>query len=417
MELKMPSRRQWIWGAVALLVLALVAWALMPRPQEADFATVERGALEVTVDEEGETRVRDRFVVSSPLAGRVLRIELEPGDAVEAGDVVATLEPTAPALLDARARSELEALVGAARASLARAEAELTAAEAERDFAATELERMGRLAEAEVVSQERLDAARTEARAREEGVRAARAAVAAARQDLAAARARLVQATEARGGGEPEVGAPVVVRAPLDGVVLRRLRESESVVPAGEPLLELADPAALEIVSDLLSTDAVRVDPGDPVRLEQWGGAEPINARVRRVEPFGFTKISALGVEEQRVNVVMDFVDPRTGWQKLGDGYRVEVRIVVWQADDVLKVPTSALFRRSSGLEVDGEGAEGEPWAVFVVADGKAKLRPVRIGRKNGLEAQVLSGLEEGETVIVHPADDVADGVEVVERQ
>lgn len=413
--MKMPSRRQWIWGALALVVVALVAWALMPRPREADFAVVERGTLEVTVDEEGETRVHDRFVVSAPLAGRVLRIELEPGDAVNAGDVVATLEPTAPALLDARTRAELEALVEAARASLSRAAAELTRAEAERDYAVTERERIRRLAQAEVVSRDRLDAAETRARSAEEAVRAARAAVGAARQDLAAARARLLQAKTARSDADGD-GEPIVVEAPVDGVVLRRLHESESVVAAGEPLLELADPANLEVVSDLLSTDAVKVAAGDPVRLEQWGGEAPIQARVRRVEPYGFTKISALGVEEQRVNVVMDFVDPRAAWQKLGDGYRVEVRIVVWRGDDVLKVPTSALFRRPSGLQADDGAAEGEPWAVFVVVDGKLELRAVRVGRKNGLEAQVLRGLEEGDTVVVHPADELADGTKVVER-
>lgn len=440
--MKKPSRRQVLWGVVALVVVVLLAWALRPRPAEADFATVGRGALEVTVDEEGETRVRERFVVSAPLAGKVLRIELEPGDAVAAGDAVATLAPAAPALQDARTRRELEALVDAARASLQRAEAELSGAEAERDFAAMELERTRRLADAEVVSQERLDAASTDARAAEEAVRAARAAVAAERQSLAAARARLVQASSARlgddGEAEPEGGEPVVVRAPVDGVVLQRLRESETVVPAGDPLLELADPADLEIVSDLLSTDAVRVDPGDPVHIERWGGDVPLRGRVRRVEPYGFTKISALGVEEQRVNVVIDFVDPRAAWEELGDGYRVEIRVVVWSEEGVVKVPTSALFRRPSGMQggdgadaggtgggrdvaSDGSGGErsgprGEPWAVFRVRDGVAELAPVVVGRKNGLEAQVLSGLEPGDTVIAHPSDSIEDGIEVKPR-
>ena len=251
--------------------------------------------------------------------------------------------------------------------------------------------------------------------------------MAAARQDLAAAEARLMH------GSPGGAGRPVEVTAPIDGVVLRRLRESESVVPAGEPLLEMADPAQLEIVSDLLSSDAVRVDPGDPVRIEQWGGDAVLDGRVRRVEPYGFTKISALGVEEQRVNVIVDFADPRAAWDQLGDGYRVELAIIIWQQDDVVQVPTSALFRRpereaaiDSGVSpMDGGGTSsarsadpaGEPWAVYLVTDGQATRRDVTIGRKTGLHAQVLAGLEPGDEVIVHPSDAVSEGAKVAERE
>ena len=235
-------------------------------------------------------------------------------------------------------------------------------------------------------------------------------------------------------------GRPVAVKSPADGVVLRRLRESESVVPAGEPLLEVADPAELEIVSDLLSSDAVKVSAGDPVRIEQWGGDAVLDGRVRRVEPSGFTKISALGVEEQRVNVIVDFTDPRAAWDQLGDGYRVELAIVVWQDDDVLQVPTSALFRRPERMgaaaeegsrrwrrrgrgELDGGvGAggtrepTGEPWAVYVVDDGTARRRDITVGRKTGLSAQVLDGLSAGNNVIVHPSDAVEEGADVTPR-
>jgi HlyD family secretion protein len=335
---------------------------------------------------------------------------------VEAGRTVALIEPAAPALLDVRSRGEAEAAARAARAAVAGAQARLQQAEAERDQAAADLRRIERLAAEEIVSQERLEQSRTAARSAGEAVAAGRAGVATARGELAAAEARLFE------GGARDGGEPVVVTSPADGVVLRRLRESESVVPAGEPLLEVADPDDLEIVSDLLSSDAVRVDAGDPVRIEQWGGDAVLEGTVRRVEPAGFTKISALGVEEQRVNVIVDFADPRAAWRQLGDGYRVELGIVVWQEDDVVQVPTSALFRRPGG----GEGAEasaagdrvaGEPWAVFVVEDGTARLREVTIGRKTGLRAQVLAGLEPGETVVVHPSDAVEEGTEVAARE
>jgi HlyD family secretion protein len=406
--MKKPSRRQVVWGVVGVVVVVLVVLALRPKPVEVDVAEVGRGALAVTVDEEGETRVRDRFVVSAPLAGRVLRIDLDPGDPVEAGRTVALIEPAAPALLDVRSRGEAEAAARAARAAVAGAQARLEQAQAERDQAAADLRRIERLAADGIVSEERLDQARTAARTSEEAVAAARAAVASARGELAAAEARLVQ------GGAGAGGEPVEVTAPVAGVILRRLRESESVVPAGEPLLEIADPDDLEIVSDLLSSDAVRVDAGDPVRIEQWGGDAVLEGTVRRVEPAGFTKVSALGVEEQRVNVVVDFADPRAAWRQLGDGYRVELAIVVWRQEDVVQVPTSALFRRPDG----GEAAEGgEPWAVFVVADGTARRRDVVIGRKTGLHAQVLAGLEPGETVVVHPSDAVEEGTRVAARE
>jgi HlyD family secretion protein len=391
-----------IGAAVGLAIVILIVLAMRPRPVPADFATVERGPLHVTVDEEGETRVRDRFMVSAPLAGRVLRIDLEAGDEVRAGEtVVATLQPSEPVLLDSRARAEAEARVGAARAAHEMARAERDRAEAELRFARTEEERYRRLAAEEIVSRERFETAELERSTREKALSAAEHAVESAAQELAAARAALIRTQPSEGAGGVE---PIALFAPIDGVVLRRLRESETVVPAGEPLVEIADPSRLEIVSDLLSTDAVKVRRGDEVWIEQWGGEKPLQGKVRRVEPYGFTKFSALGVEEQRVNVVIDFEDPREAWEALGDGYRVEVRIVVWQRDDVLKVPTSSLFR------------DGEDWAVFVVEAGKAALRRVEIGERNGLAAEVREGVAEGDRVIVHPGDAISDGVEVEER-
>ena len=405
-EKRTRTRRLLIWGGTAAIVLA-IAWSLIPDPLPADFAAVERGRLRVTIDEEGETRVRDRFVVSAPLAGRVLRIELEPGDPVTAGDtVLATFQPTDPVLLDARSRAEAEARVKAAEAAIGRAEADLARTRAELRKSETDLDRARRLAVEEIVSAEQLEAAKLDFDTRQKAVRAAEFAVRTSRYDLEVARASLVEPGPESAGREP-----IIIRSPVDGTVLKRLRESESVVPAGEPLLEVADPEDLEIVSDLLSTDAVKVRRGQKVLIEQWGGDAPLHGVVRRVEPSGFMKISALGVEEQRVNVIVDFEDPRDAWQGLGDGFRVEVRIVVWEQDDVLIVPTSSLFRH---------GPEGRPeedgWAVFAVEEGAAALHEVEIGMRNSLAAQVLGGLGEGAQVIVHPSDSIADGVKVEQR-
>ena len=393
------TRRFIVWGGTAA-ILVLIGWSLIPDPLPADFATVERGRLRVTIDEEGETRVRDRFVVSAPLAGRVLRIELEPGDPVIAGDtVLATFQPSDPVLLDARSRAEAEARVKAADAALGSAGADLDRARAELKKAEADLERARRLAGEEIVSAEQLEAAELDYDTRLKAVRAAEFAMRTSAYDLEVARASLVEPGAGDGSREP-----ILIRSPVNGTVLRRLRESEAVVPAGEPLLEVGDPADLEIVSDLLSTDAVKVRRGQKVLIEQWGGERPLHGVVRRVEPSGFMKVSALGVEEQRVNVIVDFEDPREAWQTLGDGFRVEVRIVTWEQDDVLTVPTSSLFR------------QGEGWAVYAVEDGKAVLTPVEVGRRNGLAAQVQDGLDEGRQVIVHPSDAIADGVKVEQR-
>lgn len=386
--------RYWRWLLVVLVVGAIAAVAVWPTPVPVDVRPATRGPLAVTVDDEGETRVRHRYVVSAPLTGRVLRSELEPGDAVVRDrTVVARIRAEAPALIDSRSRAEAEAAVAAARASLGRAEAELRAASAAAQLARAELGRQRDLAASQLTTRQAVDAAESNARAADEGVRAAEFAVAGARSQFEQANARLMAPTlEAS-------GRVLTVMAPIDGVVLKRLRESASVVAAGEPLLEIGNPAAdLEIVSDLLSTDAVRVQPGAKVRVEQWGGDRVLSATVRRVEPSGFTKISALGVEEQRVNVLMDFDDAAGAWQALGDGYRVEVRIVIWEAAGVVKVPTSALVR------------QGDDWAVFVVDGDRARRVAVTVGHRNSEEAEITSALEPGVQVIVHPSDSVSDG-------
>lgn len=390
-----------IWLVLALAAAALY-FALQPQPLEADFVQVSRGHLRITLDEEGETRVRDRYVVSAPLAGRVLRIEHEPGDRVRAAStVLARFRPTDPHLLDPRARAQAEAQVKTSESTLNRSRVELARAQSEREHAESELERHLKLHRDGLLAEDRLESARLRAATAAESERAAQSSVGVAQAELERARASLIEAV----GAAATDKAVVLLRSPINGVVLRRIWESEAVVAAGEPLLELADPAKLEIVSDMLSTDAVKISLEDKVLIEQWGGERTLMGRVRRVEPYGFTKISALGVEEQRVNVVIDFDDPREAWDELGDGYRVEVRVVVWESDAVLKAPSSSLFRN------------GEAWAVYVVDDeARALLREVEIGQRNAREVQILAGLQEGDRVIAYPGDQIAAGIEVVAR-
>jgi HlyD family secretion protein len=385
----------WRILAFILFIAAIVAMALWPDTIEVDLAKATRGPLEVTIDEEGETRVRERFVISAPVAGRLQRIELEPGDRVVRGMVLARLVPAPPALLDARSRAELASAAEAARAALGQAQAERARAQATLERSQAALKRQVELSRAGLIPPDELEAAQTAARTADDARRAAEFSAARAQFELDSARARVQQPASG--------GAPVDVRSPVDGVVLKRLRESESVVPVGESLLEVGDPTALEIVSDLLSTDAVRVTAGQPVRLEQWGGSEPLIGRVRRVEPSGFMKVSALGVEEQRVNVIIDFTDAAAA-KALGDNYRTEVRIVIWHADNVLRVPAAALFR------------QGDVWAVFGVENGRVRARVVTLGQRNATETEVTAGLAEGDEVVLHPPDTLADGMRVTAR-
>ena len=390
------NRRVLGFAAVVAGLLAVVLW---PTSVQVDVAAVSTGPLVVTVDEEGVTRVRDRFVVSAPVSGRVLRIELEPGDCVKRGQVVARVRAEAPPLLDARTRTEAEAVVESARAALGRARAEAQRARATLEQAQRDFARIGSLAEDRVIAQQEFEAHESNVHVARETVNAAEFVVRAATSELQRAEARLAPT-------RPEApGRVVSVTAPVDGVVLKRVRESETFVPAGDPLIEIGDPGQLEIVADLLSTDAVRVKVGARAFVEQWGGETPLEARVRRIEPAGFMKISALGVEEQRVNVVLDFVNPSPAARTaLGDGYRVEVRVVIWECSNVLNVPTSALFRH------------GDKWAVYVIDAGRARRTVVELGRQTGQSAEVTGGLVDGTRVILHPGDTLVDGARVRER-
>jgi HlyD family secretion protein len=349
----------------------------------------------VTVDEEGETRLRRRFVVSAPVSGRVLRIESRPGDTVKAGAVVAVIQPAAPMPLDARTQQSGEARISAADAAAARARAEQQRLAVDQKQAEADAARAKSLFDSGYGSREIFEQAEARVRSLREAVTAAASATRAAEFEVAAAKAALISRGEAAGG------RAVTVTAPISGLILKRMQESEVVVPVGAPLVELGNLDDLEVVSDLLSTDAVKVKAGTAVEIDRWGGSGVLTGRVQRVEPAGFMKISALGVEEQRVNVVIDFVDPRAKRASLGDGFRVEVRIVVWEKGDAVTVPTSSLFRSA-----------GE-WSAFVIDGEVIRLRPVRIGQRNEQVAEVLEGLAPGDRVVAYPGESLADGVKV----
>ena len=398
----MRTRNKLALGVAAAALAALAIWALQPQPVTVETAKVTRGPFEQTVSDDGKTRVRDRYVVSAPLSGRVDRIQLKAGDPVKEGQVVAVLTPSMPAFLDARTARELEARVGAAEAQRLRAAAEVQKADAQVEQARSDLERARTLSKGGFVSDNALEQARLALLTAQKGHEAAKFAEHAAMHEVEQARAALVR-YRAESAGKI-TGARWEVRSPIRGSVLRVVQESEGVVALGAPLVEVADPRSLEAVVDVLSEEGVAVRPGMPARIELGSGVPPLAARVRLVEPAAFTKISALGVEEQRVNVVLDFVEPLDRVQTIGDGFRVDAHIVTLKADDALQAPVGALFRR------------GEGWAVFVLEGDRAVLRQVKSTRRNGTEAMIDEGLKAGETVIVYPSDALEDGARVEVR-
>jgi HlyD family secretion protein len=407
---KARKRSRLIFTTLAtVLIGAGLAAAFWPRATMVDLGQVTRGAMQLTIDEEGRTRVSDGYVVSTPVAGRLLRVSVDPGDAVEKGEtVVAHMRPTNPAALDIRTREQARAAVEAAEAAQRVALADLNSAVASLDLASSELARTERLAERDIASDAALDRARQVARVAQANVDTAEAAIAMRRAQVDNARAQLIRFDD-RGLANAisgENGADdIPVYAPITGRILQIMQQSEITLSAGTPIMEIGDiDGDLEVVVDLLSTDAVQVTVGDPVLIEDWGGPHALNGTVSRVDPFGITKFSALGVEEQRVSAVIEFSEPSDARAGLGHGFRVEARIVVWQDPDTLIVPSSALFR------------VGADWAVFRVIDGKAQRQIVVLGRNNGIEAQVLDGLEDGDTVILFPTSGLTDGVRVTQR-
>jgi len=388
---KRPARR-WMPYALGLIVLALIALGLRPKPAQVESARATYGPLRATVSEEGKTRIKQRYVVAAPVTGQLRRIPFKPGAEIEANaTVVATIDPLPASPLDARNRALAEARRDSARALLEKSRTTHALAQ-------SELRRIEQMFAAKTVSPQDLESAqmRETAAARE---------VAAAEGSLAQADAEL----SANSGTPAATGAathpPIEVRSPVSGRILHVFQESERAVTTGLPLVEIGDPADLEVVVEMLSRDGAAIPPGAPALLDQWGGATPLAGRVRLVEPAAFTKISALGVEEQRVNVVVDITTPLEQRRSLGDNFRVEARVIVWEDARALKVPSSGLFRR------DGD------WAAFVLRDGRARLVPVKAGRSSGAETQVLAGLNEGDEVILYPGDRITEGQRVAPMQ
>jgi HlyD family secretion protein len=387
--------------AIGVLLAAALVYGFMPRAQLVDVAAVKRAPLAVTVEEEGKTRVTERYLVTAPVDGYVRRSGLKAGDAVAAGQVLAVIEPTRSVALDPRTRAQAQAQVSAARAARAVAEEHARGSVAAAQLAQQDRARAAALRESNFVSEQALDAARSAETRAVAAQQAAAHAVRVARFELDMARAAVASSARLQAGGAADL---LQVRAPVAARVLKLIQESEGAVASGQPLLEIGNPDSLEVEVEVLSTHAVKIAPGSKVILDRWGGEQAVQGTVRRVEPSGFTKISALGVEEQRVRVIVDFASPRDAWQRLGDGYRVEARFVLWEADDVLQLPTSALFRH------------GEGWAVFAVEGGRARLTPVETGQRAGLATQVLSGLAAGARVVSHPDDKISDGTRVKPR-
>jgi HlyD family secretion protein len=384
--------------AIAILAILVIAW--WPQPTAVDVTQVALAPLRVTVDEDGQARVKDRYVVSAPLTGSLARIELDPGDMLKQDEILARIVPVLPPLLDDRTRSSALAQVAAASAAKSQAQAQIARATAALEFAKDEAARHERLLQEGTTSRVQAEQARLNERTAIAELESARFAERVAQYEMQMAQATLQRLSAP---GAKQRGEQLELPSPIEGRVLKVFRESEGVVQAATPLLELGDPSALEIVVDVLTSDAVKITVGAVAHVDRWGG-EPLEGRVRLVEPSAFTRISALGVEEQRVNVVIDLVSPMASWSALGDGYRVETHIVVWEGTQVIQVPISAVFRRANS------------WAAYTVKNDRTQLRSVEIGQRAGSMVQILSGLDVGEDVVIHPSDRVADGVRVVRR-
>lgn len=392
-----------LWPFTALLITAALAYGFWPRPVAVDVAVVSRGTFQMTVNEDGKTCVRERYIVSVPVPGHMLRVELKEGDRVEQGKtLLAAIEPTIPTLLDARTLAEAEAKVRVAQAARDQAEAARQRAIEAHELARHVFQRIEKLVETNAAAKEQFDAAEHALRMTEAEVRSSEFGKQVAAFELELANAALIRAKPTT---DNQTEGILRIVSPINGTVLRVLHESAGVVQSGIHLLEIGDATDLEMEIDILSQDAIRVQRGAKVLVEHWGGATTLNGVVRTVEPSAFLKVSTLGVEEQRVNVIADFIDPLTARGTLGDGFRIEARIVVRQAADVLKVPSGAVFRR------------GDRWAAFRIVNDRAKLCVIEIGDQTETETEILSGLEFGDAVVVYPSDRVHDGVAVRNRQ
>lgn len=399
-----PVRRKGLWRKLVLYIIgfilaAFIITGLMPKPAEVETSFVTRGPLTVTVLEEGKTRIRSRYIVSPPVAGYLRRVPVRAGDPIVAGETLLAVIQAAPSsFLDPRAKAQAEAAVNSAEAARLQRNEQVQSAEAELELARKELQRADVLRKKGAIAIQEFDTASNRVAMLEKQLGSARFALKVAEFELEQARAALLQAAS----DPAETGQPVEIRAPVTGFVLNVYEESARTVTPGLPIMEVGDPKDLEAEIELLSSDAVNVRPGAEVSIEQWGGGDPLRGTVVLVEPGAFLKVSALGVEEQRVKVRVNFIDLPGGL--LGDRYRVEARIVTWSSDNVLQVPTGALFRR------------GNDWMTFVVDKGRARLTKVVIDHSNGVAAEVKEGVEDGREVILHPPDGVTDGMLVQPR-
>lgn len=391
-------RKHPVISILAVVIVGLLIFGFWPQAIQVESVSVKRAPMSVSIEEEGRTRIIDRYVIAAPVDGVACRVQLNVGDPVKQGEVLLNVSPLKPQVLDKRSQAQAEARVAAAQSSLRAAQSQVTYANAAARLAVTEHARLKPLLEKKLIAREAYDKALTAVQTTAAAKRSAEFNVEVARYELEAARSMLHYADSK---SQPE---RIPVSSPINGRVLKVSHECEGPVRTGDTLLVVGDPAALEVEVDVLSADAVRIKPGMRVLFDRWGGAGSLQGVVRTIEPVGRTKVSALGVEEQRVLVICDFTSPHEKWQRLGDGYRVEARFVLWQADNVLQVPASSLFRYQDG------------WAVFVISDGRAQRREVKVGQRNGLTAQIMNGLKPGEHVINHPSDEVENGSRVAIR-
>ena len=414
------KRKTWFIGGVAVLTLALaLAWAFAPRPVEVELATVTQEHFETTIDEDGKTRLTDRYIVSAPLAGRLTRITLKEGDAVAVDAPLAKMSSVLPAMLDERTRRELQARIEGAQDNVSRASSRIARAQVSLDQARNEVRRSEQLAQQGFIAPMKVEADRLATLGAQREVEAATSERRMAAHELEQTQAALGAVRQPSAGAGAEVKGGFTVRAPSAGRVLRVLQTSEGTVALGTPLLELGDTQRMEVVAELLTTDALAARPGSRVMIERWGGPANLEGRVRSVEPAAFTKISALGVEEQRVRVLIGITSAQPEWQALGDGFRVSVRIVTLTQDKAVQVPVSAVFPLpAEGIrKPNGDPASEPRYAVFIADDGRARQVPVEIGARNGSAAWIRSGLAPGQQVIVYPPATVREGVRVADRK
>jgi len=386
-------------------IIGLLIFAFLPEPIKVDMITVSKGDLLITMEGEGKTRIHDIYTVSAPMDGRITRIEIEPGDRITAGETtIANMYPANPSFLDKRTETQAKADMEGAKAALSLANSRVKQTKAQLEFDLAELKRIETLFKNNNVSKASLERAELQLKSLIAELETALSNKQVMMSRLEAAKARLLQPNKSELSKDNEKDCQICIHSPVDGRVLRILHKSEGIVPIGTPLVEIGDPADLEVNIEMLSTNAVKIKVGNPALIKRWGGNHDINARVKIIEPSGYTKISALGVEEQRVNVILSFTDPREKWSKLGDAFRVEAAIIIDQATDVIKIPISALFRNN------------EIWSVFKVVEGIVQLQSVEVGRRNNQYVEILSGLNTGDQIITHPGNAIDIGVKVESR-